>query len=99
MSKIAKDGSVFYTELFLWRGFKLPKTIYRKMGAHVYALFHPDKSLIEIDERLRGKKLLEIHIHEVSHWIHPDLSEDEIRKCSRKMTEYLWREGYRKIDS
>lgn len=85
--------------LFSWKAFKLPKTVYKKMGAHVYALFHPDKNVIEIDERLKGKRAMEIHLHEISHWAQPDLREDDIRKLSRKLTEYLWREGYRKIEA
>ena len=35
---------------------------------------------VEIDSRLKGKKLLEILIHECMHEVFPELEEDEIEK-------------------
>ena len=85
-------------ELFKWNAFKLPKTIYRKLGKEqAWGQFDGDR-IIEVDNRLRGKREMEIHIHELTHWANPELSEDEVIKLSRKLTEYLWREGYRKAD-
>ncbi|CAB4218615.1 hypothetical protein UFOVP1605_37 [uncultured Caudovirales phage] len=85
-------------ELFKWKGFRLPKTIYRKMGKHnAFALFVNNE--IHIDSRMKGKKELELHLHELSHWALPEFTEEEVRVLSRKFTEYLWREGYRKTDN
>ena len=83
--------------LFTWFEFKLPKVIYRKLGKHrMWGYFFKNK--IHIDERLRGKELFEILIHESTHWSNPELTEDDVRKLSRKLTELLWSQGYRKID-
>lgn len=85
-------------QLFTWKFFKLPKTIYRKMGKHqAFAMFVNNE--IHIDTKFRGKKELELHLHELSHWARPDFTEDEVRELSRKFTDYLWREGYRKADN
>jgi hypothetical protein len=88
-----KDATI---NLFTWRKFELPKTVYKKMGKHHYGLFLPHTDEIEIDERLKGKRELEIHIHEMLHWASSFLTEDVVRMISRKLTDYLWREGYRK---
>ena len=88
----------FTIPLFKWKSFRLPKTIYRKMGKHqALGLFMDNE--IHIDSSLKGKKEMEIHLHELSHYARPDFSEDEVRELSRKFTDYLWREGYRKADN
>lgn len=88
----------FTIDLFKWKAFKLPKTVYRKMGKHqAFAMFVNNE--IHIDTKFKGKKELELHIHELSHYARPDFTEDEVRELSRKFTDYLWREGYRKADN
>jgi hypothetical protein len=42
---------------------------------------------------------MEISIHELLHWALPFLNEDAVRMLSRKLTDFLWNLGYRKIDS
>lgn len=85
-------------ELFTWRGFRLPKVIFRKLGKHqVHGRATPE--LIEIDDRLRGKKLFEIMHHEGLHAFNFTMEEEEVRKLSRFMTELFWREGWRKVDN
>lgn len=54
---------------------------------------------LEIDERARGKKELEIYLHESAHFLLPDLPEDEIIRISIRLTNTLWHEGYRKVDN
>ena len=85
-------------DFFTWIDFKLPKVIYRKLGKHrAWGYYHKDK--IHIDERLTGKQELEILIHEFEHWLHEENSEEQVRKDSRKLTEFLWSQGYRKVDN
>lgn len=84
-------------DLFIWREFKIPKIIYRKLGKYrALGIFF--KNEIHIDNRLKGKQMLEILIHESLHWTNPELSEDEVRMSSRKLTDILWKENYRKFD-
>ena len=54
---------------------------------------------VEIDSRLKGKKLLEILIHECMHEVFPEKEEDEIEKKAAIITRTLWHEGFRKIDN
>ncbi len=74
------------------------KVIYRKLGKEqAYGISSSD-GVIEIDERLRGKKALEILIHELMHLINPKDCEKTIIRKSIILTKILWQEGYRKID-
>lgn len=54
---------------------------------------------LRIDARLKGKKELEIYIHESLHYLFPKLTEDEVVKKSILLTKTLWHEGYRKVDN
>ena len=74
------------------------KIIYRKLGKEqAYGLSSSD-GIIEIDERLKGKKMMEILIHEVLHLLNPKDDEKTIIRKSVTLTKVLWKEGYRKID-
>ena len=71
---------------------------YRKLGKEkVYGVAHSD-GLIEIEERLKGKKAMEILIHEVLHLLWAEAEEDEIEKKSITLTKILWKENYRRIE-
>jgi hypothetical protein len=71
---------------------------YRKLGKEkVWGVAHSD-GLIEIEERLKGKKHLEIVVHEVLHLLFPEASEDEIVKKSVALTKILWKENYRRVE-
>ena len=52
-----------------------------------------------IDARLKGKKELEIYIHEMLHYIYPKASEEEVIRHSILLTNTLWHEGFRKVDN
>ncbi len=54
--------------------------------------------IIYLDPRLKGKKHLEIMIHEVLHILNPADSELSIIKKSITLTKVLWKEGYRRVD-
>jgi len=74
------------------------KIVYRKLGKEqAYGMASSD-GIIEIDERLRSKKHLEVLIHEVLHILNPKDTEETIIKKSVALTKILWKEGYRRID-
>jgi hypothetical protein len=76
------------------------KVIYRKLGKHnVHGFADKKGKIIEIDERLKGKKLLEILIHEAYHVINPKDSEEEVERKSAILTRLLWDQGFRKVDN
>jgi len=72
------------------------KVKYRKLGKY-YGLAH-STDFIEVDERIKGKKHLEILLHESLHIIFPSLDEDEIIAKSVILTNTLWHEKYRRIE-
>ena len=74
------------------------KIIYRKLGKEqAYGISSSDV-VIEIDERLKGKKHCEILIHEILHLLNPKDDEKTIIRKSVTLTKILWNEGYRRID-
>ena len=76
------------------------QVIYKKLGKHkAHGFAYPSLRKIEIDERLKGKKLLEILTHEVSHLILPNDTEEKIQELSIAITNVLWKEGYRRTDN
>jgi hypothetical protein len=76
------------------------KVRYRKLGREkVNGWAHLGDNLIEIDERLRGKQLLEILIHEAFHLQNPSWEEEEVIRKSKELTTILWKEGIRPIEN
>jgi hypothetical protein len=74
------------------------KVKYRKLGKEkVWGFAHSDE-LIELDNRLKGKKHLEILIHECLHILYPEAEEEEIVKKSVLLCNTLWYEKYRRVD-
>lgn len=74
------------------------KIIYRKLGKEqAYGISSSD-GVIEIDQRLKGKKHMEILIHEVLHLLNPKDDEKTIIRKSVTLTKILWKEGYRRVD-
>ena len=74
------------------------KIIYRKLGKEqAYGISSSD-GVIEIDERLKGKKHCEILIHEILHLLNPKDDEKTIIRKSVTLTKVLWNEGYRRVD-
>ena len=75
------------------------KIIYRKLGKEqAYGISSSD-GIIEIDQRLKGKKHMEILIHEVLHLLNPKDDEKTIIRKSVTLTKILWAENYRRIDN
>ena len=74
------------------------KIIYRKLGKEqAYGISSSD-GVIEIDERLKGKKHCEILIHEILHLLNPKDDEKTIIRKSVTLTKILWNECYRRVD-
>lgn len=74
------------------------KIKYSKLGKQkVWGFAHSD-GLIEVDERLKGKKKMEIIIHEVMHLLNPEDEEEEVVRKSVILTNTLWHEKYRMIE-
>ena len=73
------------------------KIKYSKLGKQkVWGFAHSD-GLVEIDEKLKGKKHLEILLHECLHLLYPNDSEDEIVTKSVILPNPLWGEKYRRV--
>ena len=76
------------------------KVKYSKLGRDgVWGYAHGDDNSIELDTRLKGKKHLEILLHESLHILHPQMTEDEVEIKSIALTGVLWKEGYRRVDN
>jgi len=54
-------------------------------------------NVIELSKKLKGRKHLEIIVHEKFHILFPQYDEMEIREMARKMSRILWNDGYRKV--
>jgi hypothetical protein len=75
------------------------KVVRRKLGKEkADGLAHIDDNTIEIDERLKGKYRLEITIHEALHILYPTDSETAIIRKSKRLTNVLWKQGYRLVE-
>jgi hypothetical protein len=75
------------------------KVVRRKLGKEkADGLAHIDDNTIEIDERLKGKYRLEITIHEALHILYPTDSETAISRKSKRLTNVLWKQGYRLVE-
>lgn len=70
------------------------KVEYRKLRtAWGYAYINQNKIILY--DKLKGKKHLEIILHEKLHILFPDLDEDAIIRYSRAICDLLWSQGYR----
>lgn len=75
---------------------KLPRVKFRKLGKEqAWGISTGD--LIELDIRLKGKRLLEISAHELYHWQFPELSEEEVIKKSREAAEFFNKLGFKQV--
>ena len=75
------------------------KVIYKKLGREQAHGIAESDGIIYIDPRLRGRKELEILIHETYHLLEPEASEQEVIEKSVILTKLLWKMGYRKVDN
>lgn len=79
---------------------KSPKIVWRKLGkerAWGQAIHDERYPLIEIDPRLGAKRQLEVLCHEQLHISLPDLSEAQIDRLGKEVSNTLWRQNYRRV--
>ena len=74
------------------------KVKYRKLGQHKAYGMASSEGYIEIDSTLKGKKFVEILLHESLHILWPKESEEEITKKSIILTNTVWHEKLRRIE-
>lgn len=75
------------------------KYIHKKLGKErAWGRADSDRFIIEIDERLKGKKHFEISIHESFHLLFPESSEEDVVEKSIILTNLLWKMGYKRVD-
>lgn len=79
---------------------KVPKVVWRRLGkewAWGMATHDPRNPLIEIDPRLSPKRTLEVLTHESLHIALPDMSESEIDRVGKAVSDVLWAQDYRRV--
>jgi hypothetical protein len=70
------------------------KVKYQKLGKQKVWGLADSEGIIYIDSRLKGKKHLEILIHEALHILLPEAEEDEIVEKSIALTNLIWKQRY-----
>lgn len=72
----------------------------KKLGKlQVKGMAYMSEGYIEIDPRLKPKDYLNTLIHEMLHCYLPDLEEEDIECMGTRISNQLWRKGYRKIQT
>ena len=77
-----------------------PKVVYRKLGreqAWGMAIHDGRTGEIFIDPRLSPRRELEVICHEQLHISLPNLSEREIDRLGKEVSDTLWRLNFRKV--
>ena len=74
------------------------KVVWRKLGKEkVWGRATIGAGLVEVDPRMTARRQLEVLIHEVAHHCHPDMSEGEVDRAGKMISEVLWAENYRRV--
>jgi len=53
---------------------------------------------IWLDKRLRGRRRLEITLHELVHLLYPEETEENVDAAGKLLSKVLWKEGWRKVE-
>lgn len=77
---------------------KIAKVVYRRIKG-AWGEGDAETGIIEIDKRAKGKKHLEIFIHEATHIHYPFMDEDWVAEHASDLARQLWEHGYRRIDN
>ncbi len=72
------------------------KIIERKLGQYDADGLSWGNGTIEIDSRLKGKKRLRICVHELTHELCEYLTEEEVIKIAKFISDGLWQDNYRR---
>lgn len=77
---------------------QIKEVIVRKLGREkAYGLSYKGFGEIHIHSDIKsGKEELETWLHEMLHIINPNFSEKRVTNDAKKMTNILWKQGYRK---
>lgn len=74
--------------------------VYKKLARrNAFGLVEDESDVVNIDPRVKGRKHLEILIHETFHIFYPHWSEDKIVRDAAELTRLLWEQGYRRVDN
>jgi len=74
------------------------KVRYKKLGKEKVWGLADSEGIIYLDSRLKGKKHLEILIHEALHLLYPEDSEEQIVEKSIILCQLVWQQRYRRIE-
>lgn len=75
----------------------MPRVTVTKLGRHRADGMHfPGK--IFIDPRLKPKRKLVVYVHEFLHERHQDWDEEKVTLEGELMGEFLWKQGFRKVE-
>lgn len=78
---------------------KHPKVVIKKLGRQqAYGQYVVDAGVIEIDPRTKGKKHLEVMIHEYLHHLHPEWTEEKVTSTAEVLSDFLWKNHYRRVE-
>lgn len=75
---------------------KKTKVIYKNLRK-VWGWSNNQTNEIELSDKLKGKKHLEIIIHEHLHLLLVPFDEEHITSMAKKMSNLLYEDGYRKL--
>ena len=77
---------------------KRVKVIWRKLGKEkAWGQATVGENLIEIDPRLGAKRQLEVLCHEQIHLTFPELSEAQVDRAGKDLSDVLWNQDYRRV--
>jgi hypothetical protein len=77
---------------------KAVKVIWRKLGKEkAWGQATVGENLIEIDPRLGAKRQLEVLCHEQIHLTFPELSEAQVDRAGKDLSDVLWNQDYRRV--
>jgi len=75
-----------------------PRVKEKKLGKeHAVGMAYSDDGYLEIDPRQISKEYLDTLLHEMLHCYFPELDEQDIESVATKMTNQIWKKGYRRI--
>lgn len=78
---------------------KQPKVEYVKLGKEKAWGMYNSEGTIKIDPRLRGKKKLDIFIHEYTHHFFPYIEEEDVEAFATHIADFLWKHHVRFVDN
>lgn len=75
------------------------KVKYGKLGKSKAWGWSHGNGVIELDEKLKGLKFIEILVHECLHELFPELIEEEVERKAAIIARTLWHEDVRRVES